>query len=158
MVRLFLGFLMLFAIGGTVAGVITYLRIQDQEAAKSETAGAPVRSSNVAFIELEAVNVPIKRDDEARETRTYVFVLEAKPGSQQLVLSKRLKLRDTYTKYLTALAERAESVDPDRAKVLETIENVDYMKAELTAAANQVIGQNVVQGVLIRSMISNVSG
>ena len=156
MVRLFLGFLMLFAIGGTVAGVITYLRIQDQEAAKPEAAAAP--STNVAFIELDAVNVPIKRDDEALETRTYVFVLEAKPGSQQLVLSKRLKLRDTYTKYLTALAERAESVDPDRAKVLETIENVDYMKAELTAAANQVIGQNVVQGVLIRSMISNVSG
>ena len=147
MVRLFLGFLMLFAIGGTVAGVITYLRIQDQEAAKPEAAAAP--STNVAFIELDAVNVPIKRDDEALETRTYVFVLEAKQGSQAMVLSKRLKLRDTYTKYLTALAERAGP---------ENIENIPYLRGQLQAAANEVIGQNVIQGVLIRSMISNVSG
>jgi len=155
-VRLFLGFLMLFAIGGTVAGVITYMRIQDE--AKPEAVAAQGRPTNVTFIELDAVNVPIKRDDEARETRTYVFVLEARPGSQAMVLSKRLKLRDTYTKYLTALAERTENVDPDRAKFLETIENVDYMKAQLQGAANEVIGQNVIQGVLIRSVISNVSG
>jgi hypothetical protein len=152
-VRWFLGFLMLFAIGGAVAGVITYLRIQPESAAPA----AAVRT-DVAFIELDPVNVLIPRLDDARETRTYVFVLEASRGSQNLVLQKRLKLRDTYTKYLTVLAERAEGVDPSRVTSLETLENVDYVKRQLQTAANEVIGQNVVYGVLIRSVISNISG
>jgi flagellar basal body-associated protein FliL len=153
-VRVFLLFLMVFAIGGAVAGVITYLRLQPSA---EQTAAAPART-DVAFIELDAVNVPIKRDDDARETRTYVFVLEASRKNQNLVLQHRLKLRDTYTKYLTVLAERAENVDPDRAPHLETIENIDYLKRQLTAAANDMMGANVIQGVLIRQILSNVSG
>ena len=154
MVRVFLLFLMVFAIGGAVASAY-FMWLKPA----TERAGLmPGQGNQVAFIELDAVNVPIKRDDEARETRTYVFVLEAKPGSQQLVLSKRLKLRDTYTKYLTVLAERAENVDPDRAPHLETIENIEYVKRQLTGAANDIVGANVVQGVLIRQILSNISG
>jgi hypothetical protein len=145
---------MLFAIGGAVAGVITYLRVQPST---PEAATAAARN-DVAFIELDPVDVRIPRLDDANETRTYVFVLEASRGSQDLVVQKRLKLRDTYAKYLTALAERAENVDPSRVKVLETIENIDYLKAQLQTAANEVIGRKVVQGVLIRSMLSNISG
>ena len=145
MVRVFLGFLMLFAIGGAVAGVITYLRIQDQE--KAEIA-AGVPSTNVTFVELDAVNVTLKRD-EALETRQYIFVLEARPGSQAAILRQRLKLRDAYTRYLATLAERAGP---------ENIENIPYLRGQLAAAANEIIGQNVVQNVLIRSVISSVSG
>ncbi len=155
MVRVFLLFLMVFAIGGAVAGVITYLRLQPS----AEQAGsAPAARTDVAFIELDAVNVPIKRDDDARETRTYVFVLEASRSNQNLVLQHRLKLRDTYTRYLTVLAERAENVDPSRASHLETIENIDYVKRQLQTAANEMMGANVIQGVLIRQILSNVSG
>jgi hypothetical protein len=145
--RLFLGFLMLFAIGGAVVGGITYLRIQDQEKAAAES-GTPAPSTNVTFIELDAVNVTLKRD-EALETRSYIFVLEARPGSQSAVLKQRLKLRDTYTRYLATLAERAGP---------ENIENIPYLRGQLTAAANEIVGQNVVQNVLIRSVISSVSG
>jgi hypothetical protein len=145
---------MLFAIGGAVAGVVTYLRIQPST---PESVAAATRA-DVAFIELDPVNVMIPRLDDARETRTYVFVLEASRGSQNLVLQKRLKLRDTYTKYLAVLAERADSVDPGRVKSLETLENIDYLKRQLQTAANELIGQNVVYDVLIRSVISNISG
>ncbi len=147
MVRVFLGFLMLFAVGGAVAGVITYLRIQDQE--KATAAAAPdVRSTNVTFVELDAVNVTLKRD-EALETRSYIFVLEARPGSQAAIQKQRLKLRDAYTRYLATLAERAGP---------ENLENIPYLRGQLTAAANEIIGRNVVQSVLIRSVISSVSG
>src|SRR5579872_1111670 len=138
---------MLFAIGGAVAGVITYLRIQPSTS--EPAAASAVNPKNVAFIELEPVNVPIPRLDDAEETRTYIFVLEANRDAQLAVLEKRLKLRDTYTKYLTALAERAGP---------ENIENIPYLKGQLQAAANELLGPNVVHGVLIRSMISNVSG
>jgi len=147
LVRWFLGFLMLFAIGGAVAGVITYLRIQPSTV--QQALGTAAKPANVAFIELEPVNVPIPRLDDAEETRTYVFVLEADRDAQLTVLESRLKLRDRYTKYLTALAERAGP---------ENIENVPYMKDQLQAAANELLGQNVVHGVLIRSVISNVTG
>lgn len=147
MIRWFLGFLMLFAIGGAVAGVITYLRIQPS--APVATDSGPMNAKTIAFIELEPVNVPIPRLDDAEETRTYIFVLEANRDAQLAVLEKRLKLRDTYTKYLTALAERAGP---------ENIENIPYLKGQLQSAANEVLGQNVIHGVLIRSVISNVSG
>ncbi len=145
MVRIFLGFLMLFAIGGAVAGVITYLRIQPSAPLE---AVMPSRA-DVAYVELDPVNVPIKRLDDGMETRTYIFVLESSRGNQALVLQQRLKLRDTYTRYLATLAERAGP---------ENIENVPYMKGQLQTAANEVIGRNVVQGVLIRSVLSNVTG
>src|SRR3954463_7162041 len=105
---------MLFAIGGAVAGAITYLRIQEQAPV---AAGPPAAPGKTAFVELDPVNVKIARDDEAKETRTYIFVLETRPGGQYLSDKQRARLRDSYTRYLATLAERAGP---------ENLENVPY--------------------------------
>jgi hypothetical protein len=145
LVRLFLGFLMLFAIGGAVAGIVTYLRVKEETAVTASLSP----TATPAFVELEPINVPVQRDDEVPETRTYIFVLETRPGLQEKVALQRLRLRDSYTKYLTALASRAGP---------ENIENVPYLKGQLQGAANDILGPNVVQGVLIRSVLSNIAG
>lgn len=142
MVRLFLGFLMLIAIGGAVAGGITYLRLHKQR---------EFTSANVtpAFVELDGINVPITQDGAITETRTYFFVLETRDGApENLVVQQRPKLRDIYTNYLLALASRAGP---------ENIENLPYVKEQLQAAAQDMLGPNVVYGVLIRSMLSTAA-
>jgi uncharacterized membrane protein len=136
---------MLFAIGGAVAGAITYLRVLDQ----APEAGQPLPAGKAAFVELDPVNVTIARDDEAKETRTYIFVLETRSGGQYLTGQQRTKLRDTYTRYLATLAERAGP---------ENLENVPYVRTQLQGAANDILGANTVRNVLIRSMLSNVTG
>lgn len=146
MVRWFLGFLMLFAIGGAVAGAITYLRIQEQA---PSAAGEPAPANKTAFVELDPINVTIRREDEAKETRTYIFVLETRPGGQNLSGQQRTKLRDTYTRYLATLAERAGP---------ENLENVPYVRTQLQGAANDILGASTVRNVLIRSVLSNVTG
>jgi hypothetical protein len=136
---------MLFAIGGAVAGAITYLRVLDQ----APEAGQPLPPNKAAFVELDPVNVTIARDDEAKETRTYIFVLETRSGGQYLTGQQRTKLRDIYTRYLATLAERAGP---------ENLENVPYVRTQLQGAANDILGANTVRNVLIRSMLSNVTG
>jgi hypothetical protein len=162
-VRVFLIFLMLIAIGGATAAVVTYLRNQH-----NAPVGVAGRAPGVA-VPLEAVFVPIKREDDANEMRTYVFVLEVRPGSETLVERQQVALRNIFTRYLTALAARADSpgIPKDRLAKLETIENIEYVKAQLRAAANETLDPgarpagrepaDVVQEVLIRSMIANVT-
>jgi hypothetical protein len=162
-VRVFLIFLMLIAIGGATAAVVTYLRNQH-----NAPVGVAGRAPGVA-VPLEAVFVPIKREDDATETRTYVFVLEVRPDNEALVERNLIPLRDIFTRYLTVLAARADSpgIAKERQAKLETIENIEYVKAQLRAAANELLDPNarkagrepadVVQEVLIRSMIANVT-
>ncbi|MEJ0067460.1 MAG: hypothetical protein WDO24_00340 [Pseudomonadota bacterium] len=164
MVRLFLGFLMLFAVGGAVAGVITYLRAQH-----AAPIGEVARAAGVP-VQLDPVFVPIKREDDAKEMRTFVFVLEVRPGQEDLIDQQQVRLRSVFTRYLTALAERAESggLDKSRASKFENIENMDYLKEQLRAAANETLDPgarkagrepaDIVQAVLIRSLLSNVTG
>jgi hypothetical protein len=156
---------MLFAIGGTVAGVITYLRIQHNPAPMGEMASGPGIP-----VQLEPVYVPIKREDDAKEIRTFVFVLEVRPGQEDLIDQQQVRLRSIFTRYLTALAERAESEGLDKSRIakFENIENIDYVKRQLRAAANETLDPgarkagrepaDIVQAVLIRSLLSSVSG
>lgn len=149
MVRIFLGILMLFAIGGAVAGVITYMRVQDKPVAEGEAPKPTARTGRPSFVELDPINVPIQRDDEVPETRTYIFVLESKSDDKDTILRQRVRLRDTYTRYVVALSTRAGP---------ENLDNVAYLKAQLQAAANEILGPGVVQGVLIKSVLSNITG
>jgi len=162
-VRVFLIFLMLIAIGGATAAVVTYVRNQ-----RNAPVGVVQRAPGVA-VPLEAIFVPIKREDDANEMRTYVFVLEVRPGSEALVERQQVALRNVFTRYLTALAARADSpgIPKDHLAKLETIENIEYVKAQLRAAANEALDPgarpagrapaDVVQEVLVRSMIANVT-
>jgi len=163
-VRLFLGFLMLFAIGGAVAGVITYMRMEHNAA--SNEAGI---KGAVVPVAMDPIYVPIRREDDASETRTYIFVLDVRPGAEELVQSQQVALRNAFTQALTALADRADSegIPKDRLAHLENIENIDYVKAQLRETANETLDPGarkagrepapVVQEVLIRSMIANVT-
>jgi len=160
-VRVFLIFLMLIAIGGATAAVVTYVRNQ-----RNAPVGVVQRAPGVA-VPLEAIFVPIKREDDANEMRTYVFVLEVRPGSEALVERQQVALRNVFTRYLTALAARADSpgIPKDHLAKLETIENIEYVKAQLRAAANEALDPgarpagrapaDVVPEVLVRSMIAN---
>jgi hypothetical protein len=115
------------------------------------------------------VFVPIKREDDATETRTYVFVLEVRPDNEALVERNLVPLRDRFTRALAELAARADSpgIPKERLAKLENIENIEYVKAQLRAIANELLDPNarkagrepadVVQEVLIRSMIANVT-
>lgn len=164
MVRMFLIFLMLIAIGGTAAGVFTYLQTRRNAPMTTEAAGEPG-----VPVPLEAIFVPIKREDDATEMRTYVFVLEVKPGFEEQVGRQQAVVRDAFTRTLTTLAARADSpgIPKEHLAKLENIENISYMKAQLRAAANDALDPgarkagrqpaDVVQGVLIRSMIANVT-
>src|SRR5258708_30058982 len=114
---------MLFAVGGAAAGVITWLRIQHAPPAKGGVVGVAT-----VPVQLEPVFVPIKREDDAKEMRTFVFVLEVRKGSEDLIDEQQVRLRSTFTQYLTLLAERAEAEGLDKSRVakFENIENIDY--------------------------------
>jgi hypothetical protein len=162
-VRLFLGFLMLFAIGGAIAGVIHYLSVQ-REAAPAIAAKGPV-----VPVAMDPIYVSIRREDDASEIRTYIFVLDVRPGSETLIATQHAALRNGFTRALTALADRADSegIPKERLPHLENIENIDYVKAQLRETANEILDPgartagrtpaDVVQEVLIRSMIANVT-
>jgi hypothetical protein len=163
-VRLFLGFLMLFAVGGAIAGVVTYLRVHHDAAATGEGVKGAVLA-----MPMDPISVPIKREDDATETRTYIFVLDVRPGSEELVTQQQVALRNAVTRALTTFAVRAdaEGIPKERLPHLENIENIDYVKAQLQAIANETLDPgarkagrqpaDVVREVLIRSMIANVT-
>jgi hypothetical protein len=163
-VRLFLGFLMLFAIGGAIAGVVTYMRMQHDAAPAAVAA-----KGAVVPVVMNPIYVPIRREDDANEMRTYVFVLDVRPGTEERVFSAQATLRNAFTRVLTTLADRADSegIPKDRLAHLENIENIDYVKAQLREIANEALDPgarkagrepaDVVQEVLIRSMIANVT-
>jgi hypothetical protein len=154
---------MLFAVGGAIAGVVTYLRMQ-HDAPAGVAAKGPV-----VPVAMNPIYVPIRREDDANEMRTYVFVLDVRPGSEELVYSQQAILRNAFTRALTTLADRADSegIPKDRVPHLENIENLDYVKAQLRETANEALDPgarkagrqpaDVVQEVLIRSMIANVT-
>jgi hypothetical protein len=162
-VRLFLGFLMLFAIGGAIAGVVTYLRMEHNAAPTVAARGA------VVPVAMDPIYVPIRREDDASEIRTYIFVLDVRPGSEALIATQYAALRNGFTRALTTLAERAdaEGIPKERLPHLENIENIDYVKAQLRETANEILDPgarkagrepaDIVQEVLIRSMIANVT-
>jgi hypothetical protein len=162
-VRLFLGFLMLFAIGGAIAGVVTYLRMEHNAAPAVAAKGA------VVPVAMDPIYVPIRREDDANEIRTYIFVLDVRPGSEALIATQHAALRNGFTRALTTLAERAdaEGIPKERLPHLENIENIDYVKAQLRETANEILDPgarkagrepaDIVQEVLIRSMIANVT-
>jgi flagellar basal body-associated protein FliL len=162
--RVFLIILMVLAMGGTMVGVFAYLRSKHEAAAPAETAHALG-----VEIPLEPIFVPIKREDDASELRTYVFVLDVKPGFEELAGRKEPELRDAFTKTLTALAARADSpgIPKDRLAKLETIENISYLKAQLRETANETLDPgarkagrepaDLIRDVFIRSMIANVT-
>ena len=164
MVRLFLGFLMLFAIGGAVAGVVTYLRTSHHALPLMQRA-----EDTTVPVTMDPIYVPIRREDDANEVRTYIFVLNVRGGAEGDVLRQQMTIRNNFTRYLTTLAERADSegIPKERLAHLENIENIDYVKAQLKLAANDALDPGarkagrapaeVVREVLIRSMIANVT-
>jgi hypothetical protein len=155
---------MLFAIGGAIAGVVTYMRMQHE----APPAAVAAKGAVVPVV-MNPIYVPIRREDDANEMRTYVFVLDVRPGTEERVYSEQALLRNAFTRVLTTLADRADSegIPKDRLAHLENIENIDYVKAQLRESANEALDPgarkagrepaDVVQEVLIRSMIANVT-
>lgn len=137
MIRLFLTFVMLIAIGGAISGgifLVKYLETRQFSAANTD----------VKFVELDEINIPVFSNGKLTETRTFGFTVETRNGNPlRLVLEQRPKLRDEYLKYLMALSTRAGPENIDQP-------GYAYLKDQLRKASDQILGPNVIYDVLVK--------
>jgi hypothetical protein len=130
---------MVVALLGTVAGGTMLFRyLQDRQFSDANT--------SATFVDMDPINVSIVKDGEIMEIRTYTFVVETRAGGpHSRVTQNRPKLRETYMMYLNALAQR---------RGPENIDNLDYVRLQLTRAGTDLLGPKVVYSVLIKSFLT----
>lgn len=137
MIRLFITLLTLAAVGAAGAGAFTYIKHLKQE----EFSAA---NTKAVFVELDTIYVPVARDGKLLETRGVTLSIETRAGGPHLlVLEQRARLQDAFMRYLYALGSR---------RGPENIDNIDYVRDQLRAAAGDVLGPNVVYEVLYKNI------
>ncbi len=135
--RMILSMLMLIAIGGAIAGAFFLVRhLQERQYTDL--------NQPAAFVELEPIYLPIVRNGELAEGRTYVLVIETRDGAPlKQVLEERPRLRDLYFTYMTALSTRAGP---------ENLDNIPYLKDQLLKASLEMLGRPAVIGINIKNV------
>lgn len=140
MQRVLLSFIGLVIAAGIVMGALKFLRYYEGEQF-SESNTKPM------FVELDPIYLPTIKDDEVVATDTWNLVIETRDGGPyRLVLEQRGKLHDIYMNYLSTLSAR---------RGPENIQNIRYVKQQLTLASTEFLGPNVVRDVLIKNLTRN---
>jgi hypothetical protein len=131
--------LVLFA-AGAVYGVMFVMEYRHQN-----FSGPDVRP---AFVELEAINVPIITGGKPVATRVYVFVVETGQGQDGAVGTNMLRLRDAYLSQMMILSTR---------RAPENLENIDYVLSELRRVSDPIVGPGIVRRVMLRLMTTHAN-
>ncbi len=142
MVRVLTTLFALVALGAAVAYFINF--VKQREAA--EYTAANTRPANV---DIPQIDVSILRDGVPVETRSFQITVETVEGGPlKTVNENKTRLQDLFRQYLTSFAQRPGP---------ENLDNQDYVKRELLAGGQQLVGEGSVRGIDIRANIRHIN-
>ena len=99
---------------------------------------------------LDQLFIPVFRNDQLVETRSYIMTLETRQGTPlELLLHDKAKVRQLFQFYLNAFATR---------RGPENLDNDAYVKAQLIQASDEYFHQHIIHDVLLVETLNKPAG